>query len=373
MASKLQPIIKWPGGKEKELGYILPNIPSFNGYFEPFVGGGSVFMAVDATEYHINDLSHELISLYNNISLGNNAFYKYVEAIALSWDNVSVFLRNNGVLASKYLEYRDSKIDKDELLHFLSAFCVNKAKEIGALLTYEFANLSSVLVKEVEKNLSRKMLRMRCLEDKKHLLPDSDISDNVEAAIKSALYMSYRNLYNNKLVASRDIDMHSALFFFIRNYAYSGMFRYSSKGEFNVPYGGIAYNSKSLTKKIDYYRSQQVKERFAQTHIYNLDFEGFLNKTNPTENDFVFLDPPYDTEFSTYAQNSFTRTDHIRLANYLVNKCKAKWMLIIKNTDFIFNLYNDRGVRVKTFDKEYVVSFMNRNDKKATHLMITNY
>lgn len=86
-----------------------------------------------------------------------------------------------------------------------------------------------------------------------------------------------------------------------------------------------------------------------------------------------FLDPPYDTEFSTYAQNSFTKKDQERLANYLINKCKAKWMLIIKNTDFIYQLYHQQGIYIQTFEKEYLVSFMNRNDKKTTHLLISNY
>ncbi len=41
---RVKPIIKWAGGKEKELNYILPQIPdSFNRYIEPFVGGGAVF------------------------------------------------------------------------------------------------------------------------------------------------------------------------------------------------------------------------------------------------------------------------------------------------------------------------------------------
>lgn len=48
-------------------------------------------------------------------------------------------------------------------------------------------------------------------------------------------------------------------------------------------------------------------------------------------------------------------------------------MMIIKNTDFIFALYDKPGIRIRTFDKEYLVSFMNRNDKKVTHLLITNY
>ena len=49
----LQPIIKWPGGKEKELKYIIPNTPCFKRYIEPFVGGGSVFMGIDAKKYYI--------------------------------------------------------------------------------------------------------------------------------------------------------------------------------------------------------------------------------------------------------------------------------------------------------------------------------
>ena len=207
----------------------------------------------------------------------------------------------------------------------------------------------------------------------KHLLPDNDLLDNIETAIKSAVYMNYRHMYNDKTIAESNMMLHCALFFFMRNYAYSGMFRYSKKGDFNVPYGGIAYNSKLMNKKLNYYRSKPLLNHFADTKIYNLDFEEFLRTVEPTETDFVFLDPPYDSEFSTYAQNAFTKTDQERLAHYMINECRAKWMLVIKNTEFIYNLYNKEGINIRTFDKEYLVSFMNRNDKKVTHLLITNY
>ena len=48
-------------------------------------------------------------------------------------------------------------------------------------------------------------------------------------------------------------------------------------------------------------------------------------------------------------------------------------MMIIKNTDFIYGLYAVDGINIRVFDKEYLVSFMNRNDRKAKHLLITNY
>ena len=371
--TNLQPIIKWPGGKEKELKYILPNAPTFTRFIEPFVGGGSVFMAFKAKEYHINDFSSELISLYKSIATSHPAFFHYAELMDASWENAVLFFNNNKVLVETYLRYRNKEINKDELKTFVHQFCMNKKEDILHIIGEEFYSYSCILVKEMETNLFRKMSRMNQLEMEKHLLPDNDLLDNIETAIKSAVYMNYRHMYNDKTIAESNMMLHCALFFFMRNYAYSGMFRYSKKGDFNVPYGGIAYNSKLMNKKLNYYRSKPLLNHFADTKIYNLDFEEFLRTVEPTETDFVFLDPPYDSEFSTYAQNAFTKTDQERLANYMINECRAKWMLVIKNTEFIYNLYNKEGINIRTFDKEYLVSFMNRNDKKVTHLLITNY
>lgn len=48
--------------------------------------------------------------------------------------------------------------------------------------------------------------------------------------------------------------------------------------------------------------------------------------------------------------------------------------MVIKNTPFIYELYKDHEeINIHSFDKEYLVSFMNRNDKKVEHLLITNY
>lgn len=369
----LQPIVKWPGGKEKELKYILPHTPGFERFFEPFVGGGSVFTAMQAREYYINDLSEELTSLYRHIATTDAPFFRYAEMMDASWERALAFFRANPLLTKTYLDYRRAAITKEELKTFVRQFCQAERDGILRIIGEELAARPCVLVDEMGINLFRKMTRMRCLEEEKHVLPYDDVLDNLETAVKSAVYMNYRHLYNDKDTALQDPALHCALFLFMRNYAYSGMFRYSSKGEFNVPYGGIAYNRKLMAKKLNYYRSAPLLARFANTRIYNLDFEDFLRKTKPAENDFVFVDPPYDTEFSTYAQNAFTRADQQRLARYLINECRAKWMLIIKNTDFIFGLYDQKDIHISTFDKEYLVSFMNRNNKKVTHLLITNY
>lgn len=369
----LQPIIKWAGGKEKELKYILPNTPAYDNYYEPFVGGGSVFTAIRAKRFYINDLSKELISLYRNISAKNKKFYTYTDEIDKAWKRAHQFFIDNAVLKATYLKYRSEAISKEDLKIFVKSFCESNENDIYTIIGTKLPFSQEILVKEMEKNLFRKMVRMNELEHQKHLLPDNDVDNNIETAIKSAVYMCFREEYNKQAKTGKESEYYCALFFFIRNYCYSGMFRYNVNGDFNVPYGGIAYNGKSLAKKLQYYKSHNLTEKFKKTTIYNSDFEEFLENAQPTKDDFVFLDPPYDSEFSTYAQNEFTKKDQERLAKYMIYQCKAKWMMIIKNTDFIYDLYNKPGINIKTFDKEYLVSFMNRNDKKVTHLLITNY
>ena len=370
----LPPIIKWAGGKERELKYILPNLPkSFRRYFEPFVGGGSVFMSINADRCFINDLSSELICLYRCIAEHNVRFFDYLRQIDNSWHKAGTFYLENVVLNELYESYRNGDFSDEKLKTEIDGFCEQRGTEIFSLVPVDFAFDTNVLFEEMRKNLYRKMKRMKVLEHSKNRLPQKDLCDNIETAIRSSLYMYFRYLYNDKEILQEDVILHCALFYFIRNYCYSGMFRYNDKGDFNVPYGGIAYNSKTLAKKMDFYSSDALLSHFRGAVIENLDFEDFLRKHKPSKDDFVFLDPPYDSEFSTYARNEFAKEDHVRLADFMIKECEAKWMLIIKNTDFIYSLYNKSGIKIRSFDKEYMVSFMNRNDKKVKHLLITNY
>ena len=370
----LEPIVKWPGGKEKELQHIVDNAPMhFETFYEPFVGGGSVFMAIQADHYMINDFSTELINLYHYIQNQDADFYRYVQGMNTTWNNVENFFNQHcDYLSELYVNYRTDIINYAELVQQIDAF-VNRHEEELTLLLSVIQQSSEIFISEIKRNSKDKMKRMKKIETDKGELCNDDLHDNIETSLKASVYMYYRTLYNRNN-AERPIVLQTALFFFLRNFAYSGMFRFSKKGDFNVPYGGIAYNSKHLSHKLNYYQNENVIAHFANTGIFNLDFEQFLTNNPPTPNDFVFLDPPYDSEFSTYDQNEFGRRDQERLANYLINACQGQWLMIIKYTEFIYNLYaNHPGINILNFDKEYIVSFMNRNDKNVTHLIIKNY
>ena len=147
-----------------------------------------------------------------------------------------------------------------------------------------------------------------------------------------------------------------------------------------MPYGGISYNSKSLEKYILNYSDNQLIEHLNKTIIEEMDFYDFVMKHPIEKDDFVFIDPPYDTEFSSYANITFDKNDQKRLADYLINKCLGNFMVVIKNTEFIREIYPDGVVTangnilsITSFSKKYMVSFQDRNDRDAEHLIITNY
>lgn len=323
----MKPFIKYPGGKLNEFPLVNKFKPiQISRFYEPFVGGAAIFLNINIQNSYINDKSKDLINLYNFVKNQEKLFFSYLAKLDILWKQIE-----------------DINFKNIELIN-LDNF-------------YEYTKQS----------LKLKNNRFNSLEYDGIIISQKDKNELILTARKTALYMCIRDMYNDKTLNEH---LHAACFYFIREYCYSSMFRFNKLGKFNVPYGGRSYNFKYISSKIEQMKSIGIVSHFQNTSIYNLDFEDFLSLFNLDENDFIFLDPPYDSEFSTYDNNSFDRNEQIRLYNCIKN-IKAKWMLIIKKTDFIHDLYKD--FNIYEYDKNYLVSFKNRNVKDVKHLLITNY
>jgi DNA adenine methylase len=375
----MMPFIKWAGGKEQELKYIIPNLPeNINRYYEPFIGGGATYFALSETVFnnskkYINDKAIELIDLYNYIKSGNIKFFKKLEDLNHNWCVLSdVIKKHQEELLKIYNNYKSEKIDVVKLSEKLKKLIIDNAEDFNGLMRKQFNPQIELFVIRIHEALVRKIKRMRVLSNQKGDLAREDILSNIETAFKGAYYTHFRYLYNNKKKYKIEPEFCSAMFYFIREYCYASMFRYNGAGQFNVPYGGMAYNKKDFKRKIDYICSNDMKKYLANTTIGNDDFFDFLKKYPPKEKDFIFLDPPYDTEFSDYANNSFDKSDQERLAKFLI-QTKANFMLIIKDTQFIRSIYENNGFYINKFSKKYMVNFQNRNERSVDHLLITNY
>ena len=378
------PLLKYPGGKEKERKILLPALtPNARHYYEPFVGGGSVYLAVSAEKYYINDKSAELMGIYRMAAHNDSLFFKPLRTIDADWQQIShIAERYQEELVSLYQHSKAPSAPEEDIYYPVRMVLSTIRRSLfPELLSERPSYLSDPLFWDfAEKSFRNKFPRMKKLEETKGVLLEDDQLANLEGCLKNALYLLLRHRYNNRKALQIEDGEWFALYYFLREYCYSSMFRYNREGEFNVPYGGISYNKKTLNGKIEALQSPDLLDQLSHTVFTEMDFEDFVSEFPPDYEDFLFLDPPYDTEFASYDGNEFVKADHIRLASYLKEACQSYFMLVIKNTDFIRDLYPEgiltasgRPLYVYRFDTKYLVSFMSRNDRHTQHLMITNY
>jgi DNA adenine methylase len=65
-----RPFLRWAGGKQRLVKYLLPFLPNRNIYrrhFEPFFGAGALFFAVRPAQAVISDVNAELMNCYRRV------------------------------------------------------------------------------------------------------------------------------------------------------------------------------------------------------------------------------------------------------------------------------------------------------------------
>jgi DNA adenine methylase len=365
-AARLTPFLKWPGGKGQELAAIGAAAPPLSGrLIDPFVGGGSILLATPAAVPALaNDACRDLVELYLAAARGDLGFRQAVDGIAAAWDGL---VR----LDQLYLELADAFTrDAPDLTERVLAAHAGRRRSI---VDQAGPGLASAVERRVGRDIPAKFARMGRLQVRRgQLLSRPDLLANVEGGVRAAVYTAIRSRYNAARLTGRWDEIRSADFLFLREFAYAAMFRYNSRDEFNVPYGGISYNRKSLADKARVLFGRPMLDRLSATEFHSQDFEPFLDDASPTASDFVFVDPPYDSDFSAYDNRPFGGADQVRLERVLAG-LPARVMVVIKDAPAIRSLYDADRWNLVEAPKTYMWTIKSRNDRLATHLTITNY
>ena len=172
--------------------------------------------------------------------------------------------------------------------------------------------------------------------------------------------------YNVRAYDHTDKLENAKRFYYLRKTCYRGMLRYNKNGEFNIPFGRYKnYNYEDIKNK-DY------EDILKRTEIFNKDFKYIFENYNSPEN-FMFLDPPYDSEFTDYGYCTFGKEEHNKLAECF-KKTNIKCLMIIGKTPFIQELYKD--YIVGEYNKKYRFKLHSGrigNEINTMHLIIKNY
>jgi DNA adenine methylase len=172
--------------------------------------------------------------------------------------------------------------------------------------------------------------------------------------------------YNVRSLSPKNILEKAQKFYYLRKTCYRGMMRYNKKGEFNIPYGRYKHcNYKEL-------KNQEYEKLLQRTEIFNKSFE-YIFENYDNEKNFMFLDPPYDSQFTDYGYCSFGKEEQRKLAECF-KKTTIKCLMVIGKTPFIQELYKD--YIVGEYDKKYRFKLHSGRvgDKINTkHLVIKNF
>ena len=175
------------------------------------------------------------------------------------------------------------------------------------------------------------------------------------------LYYKMRDLFNHPDNSYLD----SVIYYFINKTAYSGMIRYNSNGEYNVPFGRYPnLNTQLITRK--------HSELLQKAELFNVDYKKIFDMTSP--DDFMFLDPPYDCVFNDYGniekENGFDESEHRRLASDFKN-LPCQTLMVIGKTPLTMELYGDYVC--DEYYKSYAVNIRNRFNNDKMHIVVKNY
>ena len=99
----MKPILKYRGGKSKEIPQILPYIPNFNGrYIEPFFGGGAMFFHLEHNNAVINDINAPLMNFYRSVQQNFGALSEELAVLKLFIIAIEQFLKHK----SNYIQMK---------------------------------------------------------------------------------------------------------------------------------------------------------------------------------------------------------------------------------------------------------------------------
>jgi DNA adenine methylase len=158
----------------------------------------------------------------------------------------------------------------------------------------------------------------------------------IQARNDEAAYYAHRERFNELIRKGRARTKEAArLFYYLNRTGFNGLCRFNGGGAFNVPFGQHT--------KINYTRDfTPYKKTFSSWDFQAGDFERL--KLDP--DDFIYADPPYDVEFTTYSAGGFSWHDQQRAAEWLASH-PGPVVLSNQATPRIIKLYRRLGFTLR--------------------------
>lgn len=238
----------------------------------------------------------------------------------------------------------------------------------GGALLFELSPKKAIINDSNEELMN--VYRCLCNEDKFKKM--CSVLNHYEKEHSEEFYYEIRNKDRSISSYNRLSDYtKAARTIYLNKACFNGLYRVNSKNQFNVPFGKKTkvntYEGSNLITVSNYLTINDVT-------ILCVDFEEAVKDAK--KGDFVYFDPPYDSDtstFNSYTEDGFGKEEQVRLARvYKELADKGVYVMLSNhNTSLVKELYKDYNIDVIEAKRN-----INANGKKRGYVeevIITNY
>ncbi len=134
----MKPMIKYRGGKSKEIDRFINNMPKdYSRYIEPFLGGGALYFHLQPDKAIVNDINFKLFSFYKEMQKEYPLARKQLDKLQ------KIYEENQTIYERLKKQHPEEKVEnKNEILYYLMRDAFNHKIETEYLdaVVYFFIN-----------------------------------------------------------------------------------------------------------------------------------------------------------------------------------------------------------------------------------------
>ncbi len=227
--------------------------------------------------------------------------------------------------------------------------------------------------KAVINDSNRELMNVyECIQDETKLEKMLRELDKYEANHSEEFYFEIRNKDRDKAKFWKIVDYkRAARTIYLNKACFNGLYRVNSRNEFNVP-----FNKKDKINTYDGPNMRTIHAYFnyRDVTLLSCDFEEAVKDAK--KGDFIYFDPPYDSDtstFNSYTEDGFDRNEQVRLARVFkeLSDKGCYVMLSNHNTSLIKELYKDFNIHL--IEAKRNINANGKKRGKVEEVIITNY
>jgi DNA adenine methylase len=120
-----RPFLKWAGGKSQLIPQYLPYFPTYQNYYEPFVGGGAIFFHLQPKRSFLIDINIELVNVYRCVKDSLEALIALLEAHREAHGPEHYYQVRSDLAPSDEWVFQGNNVERAARLIYLNKTCFN--------------------------------------------------------------------------------------------------------------------------------------------------------------------------------------------------------------------------------------------------------